>query len=189
LISACTKEGHHYTVSQEFKDYFLFQKGSYWIYKNDSTNGIDSTYLLGVPLHNIFPTGENKSDPTIEQYILEFNSDIMLNYHIETYTSDQTYIMMYIKDSTYAFGMISQLIADSNYYLQFFAEGYFKVLPTLPSIELNSIIFNNVLQTKFYNDKDSFNFYFAKNVGLIKIKGKWENKNHSWSLLRYNVFQ
>ena len=188
LMGACTKEGKHYPVSQEFKDYFLFQKGSYWIYKNDSTNEVDSTYLKTAPVYYSYLTGDRtKSDPSLEEYVVKFQSDILGRYLFYSSTGGQDFLEMAIGPSDNAYGMIDQLVPDSNYYLNFYPHGYLKVSPKIPSIEFNSKIFYNVLYTRYYSDSTTFNFYFAKNVGLIKIYGHWAKKDQSWSLLRYHV--
>jgi hypothetical protein len=192
MFVACTKEGHHYSISQEFKDYFLFQKGSYWIYQNDSTNSIDCTYLATQPSFEIYKTGDHqKSDPSIEQYLLPFTSGIFKGFEIFTKTDSHNYLLFYINSEPDAFGMIDQLIPDSNYYFESRPQGYFKVWPFIPSFDVNAITFYQVLNSRFNNTKEenTFNFYFAKHFGLIKLFGKWENKNQSWSLIRYHIVQ
>lgn len=48
LISfiSCKKELPYYSTPEELKEYFGFKVGSHWIYKNDSTGEIDSTYVI-----------------------------------------------------------------------------------------------------------------------------------------------
>jgi hypothetical protein len=42
-LESCKKKLPHYSVSDEMKQYFVFQKGSYWIYRDAYTGSIDST--------------------------------------------------------------------------------------------------------------------------------------------------
>ena len=44
FIVCCNKE-KNYTISDNMKEYFAYKQGSYWIYKNDSTGSLDSTYV------------------------------------------------------------------------------------------------------------------------------------------------
>jgi len=192
MIASCKKEGHHYSISQEFKDYFLFQKGSFWIYKNDSTNSIDCTYMATPPSFEIYKTGDHqKSDPTVEQYQVPFTSGIFKGFEMVSKTDSHDYLLFYINPDPDAYGMIDQLIYDRNYYFEPRPQGYFKVLPLIPSYDLNTNTFYQVINTRFINtsELDTFNFYFAKNIGLIKISGYWESKNQSWSVLRYHIDQ
>ena len=46
FLSSCKKEPY-YGISDGMKEYFVFQKGSYWIYQDDSTGVHDSTYVNG----------------------------------------------------------------------------------------------------------------------------------------------
>jgi len=189
LATSCAKEGSHYSVSQEFKDYFLFQKGSFWIYKNDSTNVIDSAYLTGSPQYTVLSTGEKrKSDPTTEQYFVDFQSQILSGYLILSGEDDNS-LLIGVGPILNTWGIIDYLSPDTNFFINSAPQGYIKLWPKLPTIEINSIIFSNIIHTRFYNDNLNCNFYFAKNIGLIKISGYWENKNQSWSLLRYHIIQ
>jgi hypothetical protein len=189
LFVACTKEGRLYTVTQEFKDYFLFQKESFWIYKNDSTNVIDSTYLTGSPQYMILKTGDKtKWDPTVEQYFVGFQSQILSGYLILSGEDDNS-LLVGVGPIPNTWGIIDHLTPDTNFYINSAPHGYIKLYPKLPTIEINSIIYSNFFHTRFYNDEINCDFYFAKNIGLIKISGYWENKNQSWSLVRYHIVQ
>jgi len=44
------KERVHYTISDEVKQYGLFQKGSYWIYLNETTQKYDCTFVNQPPV-------------------------------------------------------------------------------------------------------------------------------------------
>ena len=43
-IQGC-KKATEYKLSTDIKEYFTFKPGSYWIYRNDSTGDLDSTYV------------------------------------------------------------------------------------------------------------------------------------------------
>jgi hypothetical protein len=185
---SCDKGGKHYSVSQEFKDFFLVQNGSYWIYQDDSTGLKDSTYLKGPPIYQILQTTYNlKDNPSGEGYYIGFQSELMLEYFLYANPSGQNFLSVEFGSSIEAFGMIDQLIPDSNYFINSLPKGYFMVRPMVSSLKVNSVVYNNVLQSRFYNEKNTFNFYFAKYIGFIKLTGTWDNKNQSWSLLRYHV--
>jgi len=51
LIVSCTKtEEIHTPMSQEMKQWCVFNQGSYWIYQNDSTFEIDCVYVASPPV-------------------------------------------------------------------------------------------------------------------------------------------
>jgi hypothetical protein len=192
MLASCTKEGRLHSVSQEFRDYLLFQKGSYWIYQDDSTKAVDCTYLAGSPSYSIYKTGDHeKSDPSIEQYLLSFTSGVYQGFQIFSTINDRNYLVVFFSFGHYGFGMIDQMIPDSNYYIDKDPFGYFKVSPLISSIDINAVTYHQVINTRFNNisGESTFTFYFAKHVGLVKIYGNWDNQNQSWSLLRYHVVQ
>jgi len=45
LFMACQKETPYYKISDNMKQYFVYQPGSFWIFTNDSTNESDSMYI------------------------------------------------------------------------------------------------------------------------------------------------
>ncbi len=50
LFTACTKTEYiHTPVTEEFKQWCVFQPGSYWVYQNDSTSVTDCTYITAMP--------------------------------------------------------------------------------------------------------------------------------------------
>ena len=64
----------YYPVSDNTKDYFFFQKGTYWIYENDSTHLIDSTYITDI----YHTTNNQKYDGMIREIIeLTFKSQFL----------------------------------------------------------------------------------------------------------------
>jgi len=81
LLAACKKELTFYGISDEMKEYFVFQKGSYWIYKDDSTGVIDSTYIK-----SIYSSGDDRVFPGISREMInlyfrsKFLSDFELGY-------------------------------------------------------------------------------------------------------------
>lgn len=52
IIGGCKKKETYYYVSNENKAWTLFNEGSYWIYRNDSTLVLDSTVVASPPEFN-----------------------------------------------------------------------------------------------------------------------------------------
>jgi hypothetical protein len=71
---------------------------------------------------------------------------------------------------------------------------YYRYLQSYREMTLNGKEYSDVIQTQaFFNNNDysvdEYKFYFAKNVGLIKLSGHWSGTTQSWSLIRYNIVQ
>lgn len=72
ILSGCKKKEDHkieyYHLSDSIKSVALFQKNSYWVYRNDSTGEIDSTYVSSEVVYDDFAS-----------YYLP-NTDIIISY-------------------------------------------------------------------------------------------------------------
>jgi hypothetical protein len=62
IIFSCKKEDHNHYVSQEFKEWTIFKPGSYWVYKNETTNVTDSIYVISNPATVLFKDQDNPHD-------------------------------------------------------------------------------------------------------------------------------
>jgi hypothetical protein len=193
MVGGCKKNTTHYPLSEEFREYFLFAHGSFWIYQNDSLSQTDSTYLQKVESYPEYPVyGGDKGSPTTEKYILEFHSAFQFFYNVNSDEGGNNWFVVSLSDSlkANAVAMLDYPASyDSAYYHNSYPNGYFRRWPFIPSMNVNSTLFNSVLKSTFRNDTTSFEFYFAKNVGLIKVSGFWNKKNQSWSLIRYHAVQ
>jgi len=70
IISGC-KKTTEYRLSPQIRNYFTFKPGSYWIYRNDSTGELDSTYVTNYTNHIL----ENEQQTVNwEVLLVDFNS-------------------------------------------------------------------------------------------------------------------
>ena len=70
VIPGC-KKITEYKLSPEIKDYFTFKPGSYWIYRNDSTGDLDSTYIKYFSNHVL---EDEKHSTKCEVLVIDFES-------------------------------------------------------------------------------------------------------------------
>ena len=75
-ISVSCKKTTYYGISDFVKEYFSYKQGSYWIYKNDSTGEIDSTFVSAFNYLNNF-TPEDYPDIKLEQIVMIFQSPFL----------------------------------------------------------------------------------------------------------------
>jgi hypothetical protein len=194
------KKDKDYPVPEEMKQYFVFQKGSYWIYKNDSTGELDSTYVnyfTSLFDKNGYP-GKNRevnqmyfSSKFLSEYLLIYGcldacgltvTTIADTSSTETITVGEslTYLDSWQPNTTFSLNTSC-------------AVGIFKY-DRIPNVTIN----NKVYQSIIYSNNTSFDtisytreFYFAKNIGIIKLfeRNKYFKIQRSYSLLRHKVIQ
>ena len=190
---SCKKESPHYTISDGMKQFFVYQKGSYWIYKNDSTNSTDSTYVNNVIYSTQGIGDDGRHLYSFDLISLYFTSQILSNYIIGN-ICEETLPKLMIEDNNgfdivaYIEGLIPNQKANTNcgspsgdiLYEEF------------PSITINSVTYSNIVHTTVatQNNSQKYSFYFAKNIGLIQYQYTENNTiQDSWSLKRYKVIQ
>ncbi len=192
LFFSCKKDPDFYPVSDEFKPWFLFQQGSYWIFRNDSTLDLDSVYIKSPPAYYRYPGDEGY--PVREAISIKYQSSFFEFIDVLSSTSGSDFLSIYIYNSKVLPGLISNFPIKGEYKsTSGSATVLFENLMYYPDYILNFTHYKDVCQTRWtYTEQPlikTFNFYFAKNIGLIKVAGNWNDTTRSWSLLRYHVVQ
>ncbi len=193
----CKKEAKHYSIPEDFKQCCLFKKGSYWTYIEDSLKILDSTFIINSPSYAIVKTGEGKYDPTIEQYNISFISKILLYQTIRGSLKGHDDLFIALNDSAFSIGLVYNLPNNIKYeYYGAPTNGYITKIKLYDSVEINGKSYYDILQTVYKGENyiypyifDSINFYYAKNLGLIKITGEWNSHKHSWSIVRIHAIR
>jgi len=191
MVSGCKKKnsGQHVYISEAFKSWTYFNKGSYWVYKNDSTLAIDSVFLSGNPQILEVPINDYDGS-TIEVIGMPYSSSLINFCHMDINLSgNESYQITLNNDGSFnPWGLLAY--NSDNFILVSTPNGY-------RTLSVDSVYY--IGQTKFYNvvhtqctDNSStkiYNFWFAKDIGLIKLVGANTNPSFSWSVLRYHVVQ
>jgi hypothetical protein len=202
IVMGCKKE-YIYTISDSMKQYFAYRQGSYWIYKNDSTGLLDSTYVTSYyhnPEYNFgngikFEVidfrihGAFLSESTIQYIECTAKESLMETSNIDTL--DHFYSEhYYIYDPSLLLNIKNTNKCVYNSYILYKA---------IAHENINNTIYNNIVSIKIQsNDSSSTNsdyyqreIYFAKNIGIIRYFeiNRIENIHRSYSLLRYKVIQ
>ena len=88
-ISSCKRESGGnpesnisiYNIPQDFKDYFYFAPGSYWIYENQRNHSIDSVYIVSRNSTNTLdPSRKIKQETIFIQYYDSYYGVLFENY-------------------------------------------------------------------------------------------------------------
>ncbi len=165
-----------YTVSNEFAQYCWFQQGSIWVYQNDSTLASDS-----VIIEEIFES--KRFNPESVDY----------NYQaVEMFTNSNLFDIDHQEITAGNFavepGKMNSLLrfyyGDGSYQLIFASEypigeevilgdvlGVYSNAEIVSSMELNGTTYSDVYHSKIVisvNNNIEYNFWIAKNYGLIK---------------------
>jgi len=206
LISACKKDPY-YPVSDEMKQYFNFQNGSYWIYKNDSTGFLDSSY---VSRYSDDQNQTSYSGKRREFIVIDFNSNLLSEFTM-TYMqcAEAEYLEISSKlDSTLPPDKIEyggpvaycpvwepNMKITSNNCLH----DVVFLFKTIPSKTVNNTVYKDIIYSSYTTSDSSLTnpyfyrreIYFAKNVGIIKCFeiSKYWNVHRSYSLIRHKVIQ
>jgi hypothetical protein len=207
LFVACQKETPDYKISDDMKQYFVYQTGSFWILTNDSTNETDSMYIT----KTIYSKQGVADNDGRHQYSFDmitiyyqsqlfFESDIGYlcagpnTLKVKTKLSD-TNQYAYADPITYFPGWESNTKITQNNCIG----GFVFIQQFLPSISINNIVYNNIIRTKIQSIDSTATYpifylrdiYFAKNIGIIKLieESRYFNVYRSWSLSKYQVIQ
>jgi len=187
-----------YNITNEFKSYCLFQPGSNWDYYSSELNDtvkINLSELTEDEWYN--NVGEIYNYEAIDMYFS--NND--LGFYMIEITAGSTL------DAVNPMNSLMRIFFDNgDYRLVFDAkyplgeeqivgqqEGVYENVEILPSMELHGNTYSDVYHTRvtdFYNQGfGDFDFYIAKNHGLIKMRNIVNNDTIVTELINSNPIQ
>jgi hypothetical protein len=204
-MAGCKKETPIYRIPDYYHDYFIFKKGSSWIYKNDSTGQYDSTYIDSILSGRQGIGDDGRHLYSFDWIQCHFKSQFLANSEIGYSCSGPNCVFVYGRYEGYngsnpewtegQFAYIDGLQPGQSTSHCLGAEVF--TYENLPEVSINSIIYSNIIYSKLQSIDSSaenplFYFreiYFAKNIGIIKYNEtyKYYNTSRSWSLIRSNV--
>lgn len=186
IFLGCNKEsGWKEYIPEQLKQYSIFQEGSYWVYKNEITGAIDSSYISSPPDYRYGDPVNNPPLNTYESCEISYGGTFLSHASI---TTDQY-----------------RLDLKKHYLIlclcSYFQIGYtlggnpsFKNLNYFDSLIVNNKTFYKVMNTQnqeLINPGDTITYtnFLAKSIGLIKFRVNRNHKDTTWSILRYHVVQ
>lgn len=202
--SSCTKpenpkvdcSNNTILLPQLAKDIFIFNKGSWWMYKNTNTNELDSIYVDYVLRNadNYFKNFGGFLDKCYETNSISLvsNNIGVINFGISPSTPDG---IKKIENTEFLISTYTDL--KQNGYYKFFFKG--DSLIQSPQIG-SSIVFKDsvsIQNNSYYNvmihliGPNNIDFYeeaiYSKKIGLIRFKRS--DNGSEWELVRYNVLK
>lgn len=189
LLVGCKKQVTHHPVSTEFKEWTLYQVGSYWIYRNDSTSVLDSVYLPQPPFYEVCYDADHLYD-TYEHFYIKFQSSFIMDAYLTSRKGggDDLQVRFYGGGGV----PVLESKAEINKFYGDSSTTYYLYKERLQNYQFEGNSYPEVIHSIYQqtgNSIDIYNFLIAKNVGLIKVYGTWNDTTRSWSLLRYRAVQ
>ena len=203
IFTSCKKTVPYYGVSDELKEYFVFQKGSYWIYKNDTTGLLDSTIVSS----NISFI-DDKGYPGIkrELIVLSFKSQFLNEFEIGYICEGPDYLMVSANSNNPNTGPLGGGVAyyggwpvNTEIVSPQCEPGIVFSYRMIDSIKINNLTYRNIIISKSISVDSTINnahfveveIYFVINIGIVKYFdiSKDLNIQRSYSILRHKVIQ
>lgn len=178
--SSCSSNDWDYQYIDGPLNDFFFKEGSYWIYKNDSLNSLDSVILKKTesgcePVYYYQGRGTNwqyytlfyYSYPSGTHYYDMIEGEVMMrNRHPSQYVAYQGWILY------------STLDTSLSYWLP----------KHLDSLKVGNHTFYNVqLSKNLFGANDNTDIYTADKIGIIKKVDKNSSSEKVWNLIRWKI--
>ena len=180
LITGCNKTEEKYYVQGSFKEWSLFQYGSYWIYLNEKSGRVDSSWVYTGPSTWFYkPIGDGKLYEVISFQIMNIGP-----FKLGAKTDNS---ILLIEGKFFSGGYALTSLVTSNLSDQVSSSCW--VMKRYDSLIVNNQMFFNVIITRDTFSNSINDFYFAKKVGLIKFAIKNEYGDSTWSLVRSHIIQ
>lgn len=198
IITGC-KKTTEYRLSPQIKNYFTFKTGSYWIYRNDSTGELDSSYVTSISNHI---NEREKQKVSWEVLVVKFNSLFLKSIDVYLNSCKQNNYARIVgggftDDDTFA-GVIyysewpqkTILSPECDYGTQYYYE--FKQTDTIDAKIYQDVLFCEIWG---FNDSSQWQSYrrisYSPDFGILKyyVEDNNEKLNRSFTLIRSKIIK
>jgi hypothetical protein len=191
LIGSCKKKDSPQIlyIDNSFKEWVLFQKGTYWIYLNEGNTFLDSSIVSTNPESGYYPPLAEAAAFHYETIRYKIANSFINNAEIaRDYNGSSINFGTYYPDGV-VFPSLFNGYTNASW---LGSSDYCSFVEKIDSMIINTNKFKNVIHTRvvnsYYNNLQ-FDFYFVKNVGWVKYSIKTSTMDTTWSILRYHVVQ
>jgi len=169
-------------LSQESKDYCLYQPGSWWVYQSEQSLQYDTLKITGVQNEILFSKNTNQN---FERYKISIEIKQLLGVKaIELETGDRE-SNLYAKHNG---GSSDMLYFDSpSYTKDSISDGpYWKYTEYVDSLSIKNETYHSIKYFSSFKLIEYKNIYWAKHIGIIKLE---KPNGEIWNLVNYSVKQ
>ncbi len=196
LITACKKgeepqpvieQNPNWLLSPECKAWTMFQPGSYWVYLNETAHVADCTYYK----HGLYYNKENYTDGIHEYNWFFVNSRNFTKFSLAGGINGNTLTVTGPKFQR-LIALTQRSLSDSVNHDSVPDIYTYTLVEKFPSISLNGHDFTNVIHTKCNYQNTNlyvYDFYWARNIGIIYFKKSYNYQDTIWSLTRWHANQ
>jgi hypothetical protein len=188
LIFSCEKEDPpHYPIYQKTLDWFYYKEGSYWVYLNETTQGLDSAFVsesnFQITKYVIDKKLKYTSDLIYNTISSNMNKNLFSYAYINSYNLEKIYnkIELTLIDIELKF-KVNEEIFESSIEKSF-----------LDTYKVNNINFSEVMYIKIpnelYNETNLRELFIAKNNWIIKKVISVNDTLIAYSLVRKHIVQ
>lgn len=194
----------YFTISDEFKSYTYFKKGSYWVYQNINSKQKDSISIdsavtyLGVNGLDLDDNEPFKYD-AIEEF---FKGSEEMNYWKWEIAASNTatgssylneLLRLYFKNGMYHI-ILYPRVSSGEEVIFGGKDGTYETVGKLGSYTVNGVTYEEVYHTRVldtYTQEESYvyDFYIAKNFGIIRQVISNKGNTDTWDLIKSNIIQ
>ena len=206
FLSSCGKLNNndsYYKISDQFKQYCLFQKQSNWTYQNDSTKSLHNLSVSGISSYIGFHSPNNVAGAySYDAVDMVYDTTTDLNIVKSTINAGNPssgsgkmhdLYWLFYKNGNYLLAFapgfpigVGQRLGNNP--------GFYTNIQLLKSFKLNGktytdVYHTHVKKTEGTTDTIYYQFYFAPHYGLIKWTRRVNNHIASYSLVKSNLIQ
>ena len=177
-----------YLISPECKAWTMFQPGTYWVYLNEKTQVSDCTYYK----HGLYFNKTKYSDGFHEYNWFFVNSKVFTKFSLQGGKSGNNLTVTLASNPYYQIALTQKSLEDSITHDSVPGLCTYTLVEKIPSYSLDGNNFTNVIHTKSrYQNSDVlfYEYYWARNIGIIYFRKGDLSSDTTWSLARWSVYQ
>ena len=180
----------YYKISALTKDYCNFEKGTQWVYQNDSTNAVDTIEIDNVNSYVAYHTVDATSSTSFRYDVIEMNYKTNgLNFVKGTiYAGADTNDLyrIFFSDTTFLLALAPGFPTGDPQLLGG-QEGVYTNKDVIPDMTLNGLHFTDILHSQEKvaldgGDTTRYELYLAPQYGLVKWTKTYQGNTVSYSL-------
>ncbi|HZY24565.1 MAG TPA: hypothetical protein VFE71_01955 [Bacteroidales bacterium] len=187
LLFSCSKKTANDPdyISNEIKDYLVYQPGSNWIYYGDLTKKFD-TAILKTILWSIDPPQEDNTNSRRETCFMNFGGTF---FRATSITPD--FLLMDIHNHAVEPLYPPSIVPGKTFFVETVGITYLNIIDSLTILNTtyHNVLGSNCWYINSQNDTMSYKCWFVKHIGLIKYVQKESGIDSTWYLKEYHVVQ